>query len=390
MSRLINPLLLDRPANTVSYVRDFARVAPAAGNGPSFPEQLVAASAPTSTQAVTNPAAVRAPQNILPEAQTTGIYASETPEATEAVADEESSSWGVDRRTTDVGNDDEDFGFDDFLDIINPLQHIPILSTVYREMTGESIKPVARIAGDVLFGALTGSLLLSGIASIVGAAIEQHTGEEPTIQIAQALFDFDNGDDEIEAVETRLAQADNAVDESGDYPDYAKAASAAGGVGPDVADAMPASNRLAAVKQPYGGVMDVAAATARQPAGQAPAGASGVSGVAIGDTIHTNPSMSHAARLAALKAAKAAPPVGSKEKVAPVPLAALSVPGTPSTDDGKKLGQMMWQSAEATPSGGNPLPPELVRDMMLMALDKYQTASNLAPSEMAIGGDVYR
>ncbi|MDP6473864.1 MAG: hypothetical protein QF894_03030 [Alphaproteobacteria bacterium] len=31
------------------------------------------------------------------------------------------------------------FGFDDFLDLINPLQHIPIISTIYREITGDTI-----------------------------------------------------------------------------------------------------------------------------------------------------------------------------------------------------------------------------------------------------------
>ena len=37
--------------------------------------------------------------------------------------------------------------FLDFLDIINPLQHIPLVSTIYRKITGDTIDPASRIAG---------------------------------------------------------------------------------------------------------------------------------------------------------------------------------------------------------------------------------------------------
>ncbi|MGB6086494.1 MAG: hypothetical protein WBF74_07845, partial [Parvibaculum sp.] len=32
-----------------------------------------------------------------------------------------------------------EFGFSDFLDVINPLQHIPIVSSIYRELTGDEL-----------------------------------------------------------------------------------------------------------------------------------------------------------------------------------------------------------------------------------------------------------
>ena len=34
---------------------------------------------------------------------------------------------------------EDGFTFADFLDIINPLQHIPVLSTLYRHLTGDTI-----------------------------------------------------------------------------------------------------------------------------------------------------------------------------------------------------------------------------------------------------------
>jgi len=69
-------------------------------------------------------------------------------------------------------SDDDGFSFDDFLDIINPLQHIPIISTIYRHITGDTIKPLEQIAGDTLFGGLTG--LASSVANY---AFEKVAGE---------------------------------------------------------------------------------------------------------------------------------------------------------------------------------------------------------------------
>jgi hypothetical protein len=57
----------------------------------------------------------------------------------------------------------EEGGFLSFLktviDIINPLQHIPVVSTLYRQITGDEISPAARIAGDTLFGGPLGTMV---------------------------------------------------------------------------------------------------------------------------------------------------------------------------------------------------------------------------------------
>ncbi|MSO85500.1 MAG: hypothetical protein EXR02_09620 [Rhodospirillales bacterium] len=58
-----------------------------------------------------------------------------------------------------------DFSLADLLDVINPLQHIPIVSSLYRDLTGDRIGHGARLAGGVLFmGPLGG---LSALANIV-------------------------------------------------------------------------------------------------------------------------------------------------------------------------------------------------------------------------------
>jgi hypothetical protein len=67
----------------------------------------------------------------------------------------------------------EGFSFGDFLDIINPLQHIPIVSTIYRKLTGDTIKPFERLAGDTLYGGLWGA-----VSSAANIAFEQITGKD--------------------------------------------------------------------------------------------------------------------------------------------------------------------------------------------------------------------
>lgn len=67
----------------------------------------------------------------------------------------------------------EGFSFGALLDVINPLQHIPIVGTVYRAITGDSIGPASRIAGGTLFGGVIGL-----IASSIDSLVEEETGRE--------------------------------------------------------------------------------------------------------------------------------------------------------------------------------------------------------------------
>jgi hypothetical protein len=68
-------------------------------------------------------------------------------------------------------------GFLEFLttlfDIINPLEHLPIISTIYEHITGHHMNPVARIAGDTLYGGPIGAAV--GIANVVS---EKKTGKD--------------------------------------------------------------------------------------------------------------------------------------------------------------------------------------------------------------------
>lgn len=63
--------------------------------------------------------------------------------------------------------------FDDVLDVVNPLQHLPIVGTVYRAITGDQIGDVEKVAGDTLYGGPIG--LVSSLADV---AFEKITGKD--------------------------------------------------------------------------------------------------------------------------------------------------------------------------------------------------------------------
>src|SRR4029078_10967359 len=80
-------------------------------------------------------------------------------------------------------------------DVVNPLQHLPVIGTLYRAITGEKLDAVEKIAGDTLYGGLWGA-----IASVADVAFEGLTGKsfEDT---ALALF---KSDDRVKLASTKV------------------------------------------------------------------------------------------------------------------------------------------------------------------------------------------
>lgn len=81
------------------------------------------------------------------------------------------------------------FGFGDVLDMINPLQHIPLVGSVYRHITGDEIKPISRIVGGAVFGGPVGAA--SGLANVI---VQHETGRDIAGNIV-ALVSDDVSDD---------------------------------------------------------------------------------------------------------------------------------------------------------------------------------------------------
>lgn len=98
-----------------------------------------------------------------------------------------------------IGEDDESFGFGDLLDMVNPLQHIPIVSSIYRDVTGDEIKPIGKIIGGAVFGGPAGAA--SGLVNVI---VEEETGKDITGNALALVFEDDDGD----SPETRLAHVE--------------------------------------------------------------------------------------------------------------------------------------------------------------------------------------
>ncbi len=80
------------------------------------------------------------------------------------------------------------FNFLDILDVINPLQHIPFVSTLYRALTGDTIAPASRVAGGALFGGPIGAAV-----SLVNSIVAEWSGKDISDHVVAF---FTGGDDE--------------------------------------------------------------------------------------------------------------------------------------------------------------------------------------------------
>lgn len=77
-------------------------------------------------------------------------------------------------------------GFADFLDVINPLQHIPVVATLYRKATGDQISAPAQFMGGVLFGGPLGAA-----SAMADVAMRERTGKGFGENVAALAFDRD-------------------------------------------------------------------------------------------------------------------------------------------------------------------------------------------------------
>lgn len=120
---------------------------------------------------------------------------------------DEASKAGETEKTAETKHKSGFGGFLSFLgtilDIINPLQHIPVISTIYRNITGDEISPVARVAGDALYGGPIGAAV--GLANV---AVEHKTGKDIGENV-MAMFNKKSGKDkgdDIQVAENKNGQ----------------------------------------------------------------------------------------------------------------------------------------------------------------------------------------
>jgi hypothetical protein len=107
--------------------------------------------------------------------------------------------------TTQTASTDSGSSFwDDLLDVVNPLQHLPGVGTVYRAVTGDKIGDVEKIAGDTLYGGPVG--LVSSLADL---AFEKVTGKNFGDTV-MGFVGLDHSDDSTTMLASNTPKTDTA------------------------------------------------------------------------------------------------------------------------------------------------------------------------------------
>ena len=87
-------------------------------------------------------------------------------------------------KPADTGAKDEEGFFDHLLDVVNPLQHIPIIGTIYRAITGDKIGSVEKIMGGTLYGGMWGAI--SAIADVAFKGITGKSFEDTALSLLKS------------------------------------------------------------------------------------------------------------------------------------------------------------------------------------------------------------
>ncbi|HEY4343924.1 MAG TPA: hypothetical protein VGN05_06250 [Parvibaculum sp.] len=96
-----------------------------------------------------------------------------------------------------------ELSFNDVLDTLNPLQHIPVVAEAYRALTGDTISPQAKVAGGALYGGPIGLVL-----SVADAAIGAVSGKDVGEHVMASLFGNDKPETSVVAEATKPAAAE--------------------------------------------------------------------------------------------------------------------------------------------------------------------------------------
>ncbi|WP_372025397.1 hypothetical protein P7L70_28605 [Tistrella mobilis] len=122
-----------------------------------------------------------------------------------------STTAGKTAQAEPVGFWGEDgFSFGDLLDIVNPLQQLPVVGTVYRALTGDTISPGARMIGGIAFGGPIGA-----IGAMMENATMDASGHTAGDRALAALIgeDEDTGGTALAAADAASGRVESAADD---------------------------------------------------------------------------------------------------------------------------------------------------------------------------------
>ncbi|MBT3628003.1 MAG: hypothetical protein HOM52_07150 [Rhodospirillaceae bacterium] len=249
---------------------------------------------------------------------------------------------------------DDGFGFDDFVDLINPLQHIPIVSSIYRDLTGDTISDGARIFGGAIFG---GPI---GFASAIGNVAVKEVAGKDVGELALSVFDSDTPEGEILTAGISPAPLPSVTD----VKNLSNIAPAAGPVADIISETESAARDNAAALSAF--AADLAKPTAQR---------------SVPDYLDRMSEADKALLLSSIglasdTAAKSVPEKAAQKlaprEVAPKQVQELFVRSA-ATPDSPPINSavMEWPDAKVPP-GIDPNSPDWIAKSMSRALDKYE------------------
>ncbi len=257
----------------------------------------------------------------------------------------------------DTAAGESGLGFGDLLDAINPLQHLPIVGTLYRALTGDTISETARMAGGALYGGPAG--LVGALANLM---VEKETGRD----IGGTALAWVTDEPAAGDAGTAVAGADPTLPETAALPINAAPVTIA------AAMASPAAAQTLA-QQPAPAPVPASASAALQPDSESPA--TTVFAGRSADRLDAFIRQANAVRRANPAAAPA--PAATIDPTR-LQAAALKPPGVTTGADAQKAeaqkaetrkGDAKQGDTELAVAGGD---AGSVNDWMLRALEKYE------------------
>ncbi|MEJ0062221.1 MAG: hypothetical protein WDO70_03225 [Alphaproteobacteria bacterium] len=244
----------------------------------------------------------------------------------------------------------------DVADTVNPLHQLPIVGDVYRAITGEKISGVSRVLGGFLYGGISGGF----IAAATAAYAEVHDDRSPGEIVVAMLLGNDKKPDAAPAPADKASVM--------------------------LADATPPIQDKAQDT--------VLMARAESAAADKPEQAGKKSPITLVDAVPLRERLNH--KNAAHLSTDAKPLSQYQAFIDRIPAGAANVMTAQNQNLQLLQGLIDPPSAAAAPDEAmaagdsvgshNPLPKDLIEDMMIGALDKYQRLHNVAENGQSGGG----
>lgn len=271
-----------------------------------------------------------------------------------------------------------ELSFGDLLDAINPLQHIPIIGTLYRNLTGDTLNPAARVMGGILYGGVIG-----GLASVTNAVIEQSSGKDVGDHVMASLG-FGEGDHPATPVAVAAATGGAASASTTAPPVASPVASSSGSVA-TAPQSGPAAAALPQAPVPQAGPQMAATTPSAAALQKAVADANGGAGGGAGGPTRLSaagPGPSLIGNLSGGNLSGGTTPTPSKMPARDTPLASstLAKHSTPKFAAPMTGSTMVNAQTAGTAANGNAAPaaPEALSETMMRNLAKYEQSRKAA------------